>query len=172
MEKQSTRVSLLFLIAGAIVWLGAVNIRAIIGYELLQPRALEFLPNLDKEFEREIFHLISYSSLLIIGGYAVAFLSAVVFMATTSLKVKKHGWLLMSAILFFMFSPVEFYTLYLDGRMAFLELFTNPDLMELRQLFVHRVGALAGVPLIALLCYYTIIGLAVWKPLTKEVANV
>jgi hypothetical protein len=171
MEKQSTKVSVLFLIVGAIVWLGAVNVRAIIGYELLQPHSLAFLPNMDKEFEREIFHLISYSSLLIIGAYAVTFLSAVVFLVTTRLKLKVNGWLLMSAILFFMFSPVEFYTLYLDGRMAFLELFTNPDFMELRRLLIHRVAALAGVPLIALLCYYTIIGLAVWKPLTKEVTN-
>ncbi|MDE3057183.1 MAG: hypothetical protein KGJ59_04420 [Bacteroidota bacterium] len=167
MEKRITKISVLLLIVSAIVWLGAVNVRAIIGYELLQPRALEFLPNLDKEFEREIFHLLSYSSLLIIGAYVVTFFSAVVFLSTTSLKLKMNGWLLMSAILFFMFSPVEFYTLYLDGRMAFLELLTTPDMMELRRLFLHRVAALAGVPLIALLSYYTIVALAVWKPLTK-----
>lgn len=172
MQKRVTKISVLFLIAGAIVWLGAINVRAIIGYELLQPRALAFLPNLDYELEREIFHLISYSSLLIIGAYTVTFVSAIIFLSTTSLKLKTHGWLLMSAILFFMFSPVEFYTLYLDGRMAFLELFTNPNLTELQTLFLHRVAALAGVPLIALLSYYTIIALAVWKPLTKEITDV
>ena len=75
---------------------------------------------------------------------------------------------MMSAILFFMFSPVEFYTMYLDGKMAILELFSHPALEELQRLFIHRLAALAGVPMIALLSYYTIIGLAIWQPMKKK----
>jgi uncharacterized membrane protein len=40
-------------------------------------------------------------------------------------------------------------------------------LTEFRILFIHRLAALAGVPMIALLSYYTIVGLAIWQPLKK-----
>jgi hypothetical protein len=170
MQKQSSRASLFLLIVSAIIWLGAVNVRAVIGNELLIFGTLEFKPNLDAELEREVFRLISLSSLIVIGGYLATFVSALVFVWTTPLRFKQNGWLMMSALLFFIFSPVEFYTIFLDWRMVALDFFFNPTLREFRVLFIHRLAALAGVPVIALFCYYTIIGLAIWQPMKKQIA--
>lgn len=167
MRNRIARVSLVMLIAGAIVWLGAVNVRAIIGNELLHFGTLEFRTDLDVELEGEVFRLISLSSVVVVGGYLVTFVSAVTFLRSSRLSLKQNGWFMMSAILFFMFSPVEFYTLYLDSKMMALCFFGQPALVELRTLFIHRLAALAGMPLIALLSYYTIIGLVVWQPLKK-----
>ncbi|HTR80929.1 MAG TPA: hypothetical protein VMM58_04800 [Bacteroidota bacterium] len=167
MEKQSAKVSLFTLIVSAIIWLGAVNVRAVIGNELLHFGTLEFKENLDPGLEREVFRLINLSSLIVIGGYLATFASAVAFARTTPLRFKEHGWFMMSALLFFIFSPVEFYTLFLDWKMISLDFFTNPTLREFRVLFIHRLAALAGVPMIALLCYYTIIGFAIWQPMKK-----
>jgi hypothetical protein len=114
-----------------------------------------------------VFRLISLTSVIVIGGYLATFTSAVVFVRTTALRFKQNGWLMMSAILFFMFSPVEFYTLVLDWKMIALDFFSNSTLTEFRILFIHRLAALAGVPMIALLSYYTIVGLAIWQPLKK-----
>ncbi len=168
MEKQSSKVSLFILIVSAVVWLGAVNVRAVIGNELLNFGTLDFKEHLDAELEREVFRLISLTSLIVIGGYLLTFTSAVVFVRTTTLRFKQNGWLMMSAILFFMFSPVEFYTLILDWKMIALDFFSNPTLTDFRVLFIHRLAALAGVPIIALLSYYTIVGLAIWQPLKKQ----
>jgi hypothetical protein len=167
MQKQSSKVSLFVLIVSAVVWLGAVNVRAVIGNELLNFGTLDFKERLDAELEREVFRLISLTSLIVIGGYLATFTSAVVFVRTTTLRFKQNGWLMMSAILFFMFSPVEFYTLVLDWKMIALDFFSNSTLTEFRILFIHRLAALAGVPMIALLSYYTIVGLAIWQPLKK-----
>jgi hypothetical protein len=52
--------------------------------------------------------------------------------------------------------------------MVYTELFTTADNMVFRELFLARLGALAGTPLIATLCYYTIIALAVFQPLKKK----
>ena len=168
MGNRITRISLFIGIVSAISWLGAVNIRAIIGNEILEWRTLSLRPGLDPTFEREIFRLVNYSSLVVIPGYLLTFISAVLFFSTTTLSYKENGWLMMGAIIFFMFSPAEFYTLYLDGKMLTLELFSRPELGELETLFIRRLGALAGVPLIALCCYYTIIALAIWRPLKKS----
>jgi hypothetical protein len=42
-----------------------------------------------------------------------------------------------------------------------------PNHDELLRLFGMRLGALSGVPVIALLCYYTIIPISMFKPLTR-----
>jgi hypothetical protein len=93
--------------------------------------------------------------------------SGAVFLATSPLRLKEHGWLMMSAILFSLFVPVELYTMYLDARMVYMEFFTTAGNDVFRELFHARLGVLAGAPLVALLCYYTIIALAVFRPFTK-----
>ncbi len=168
MEKQGTNVSLFVLIVGAVIWLGAVNVRAVVGNELLIFGTLEFKQNLDAELEREVFRIINLSSCIVIGGYLTTFAGAIGFTRSTRLRFKQNGWLMMSAMLFFIFSPVEFYTLYLDWKMIALDFFSNPSLTDFRVLFIHRLAALAGVPMIALLCYYTIIALAIWQPMKKQ----
>jgi len=165
--RQGSRASLFILIVSAIIWLGAVNVRAVIGNELLVFGTLDFKESLNSDLEREIFRLISLSSLIVIGGYLGTFFSALVFVKTTPLRFRENGWLTMSAVLFFIFSPVEFYTIFLDWRMIALDFFSNPTLREFRVLFIHRLAALAGVPIIALLCYYTIIALAIWQPMKR-----
>lgn len=74
----------------------------------------------------------------------------------------------MSCILFFVFVPVELYTSYLD--LKFVLLFnTRPENHdELLKLFGARIGFLKGVPWIAVLSYYTIIGITIFQPLKKS----
>jgi hypothetical protein len=162
------RVSLFVLVVASIFWLGAVNIRAMIGNDMLKTGTLEFEEILDPEAEREIFRLISFASVVIMISYAIVVISGTVFLLTSPFRLKENGWLMMSAILFYTFVPVEAFTLYLDGKMAYKEFFTTEGNDVFRQLFVARVGALAGAPVVALLCYYTIIALVVFRPFTKS----
>jgi hypothetical protein len=159
---------LFLLVVSGIIWLGCVNARAIIGNDLLKPGTLEFEEFLSPEAEREIFRLLSLTSLLIICSYAVLFVSSILFLVSSPYRMKEHGWLLMSAILFFLFVPVEGFTMYLDGKMIYQEFFTTVDNQTFRELFVRRMGALKGAPVVALLCYYTIIGLVVFQPFRKK----
>jgi hypothetical protein len=96
-------------------------------------------------------------------------ISAVWFLRTTNLKFKQNGWLIMSAVLFFLFVPAEIYTYYIDIKFMLLYFSYPPDHDELLRLFGMRLGALSGVPVIALLCYYTIIPLAIFRPLSREI---
>jgi len=162
------RIALFVCVVSAVVWLGAVNIRALIGNDMLKIGTREFEDYIAPEAEREIYRLISFTSLVVMASYAATVLSSVVFLVTSPFKLKEHGWLMMSAVLFYLFVPVELFTMYLDGKMVYLEFFTTADNDVLRELFLARVGALAGTPLIAMLCYYTIIGLAVFQPFRKR----
>lgn len=159
---------LFLLVVSGIIWLGCVNARAIIGNELLKPGTLEFEEFLSPEAEREIFRLLSLTSILIIGSYCVLLISSTLFLFTSPYRMKEHGWLLMTAILFYLFVPVEAFTMYLDGKMIYQEFFTTVDNEVFRDLFVRRMGALKGAPVVALLCYYTIVGLVVFQPFRKK----
>lgn len=158
------RIALFVLTFSSVFWLGGVAIRGILANDLLQTGTLQFEEYLAPEAEREVFRLISFSSLVIIPSYMLTLGGAIVFLATSPFKLREHGWLTMSAILFFLFVPVEIFTMYIDGKMIYQEFFTTADNQMFRTLLIERLGALAGIPLIALLCYYTIIGLAVFQP--------
>jgi hypothetical protein len=166
-SARTWRVSLFTLIVAAIFWLGASSSRVIIGNSLLQTGTLEFEEYLAPDAEREIFRLLSITSLLAISSYVGVLISSIVFLITKPFPLKEHGWLMMSAILFYLFVPVEIFTMYLDARMIHLEFFTTAERGAFRELFIARVAALSGTPLIAMLCYYTVIGLAVFQPFRK-----
>ena len=161
------RVALFLFVVASIVWLGAVNIRALIGNDILKTGTVEFEEYIDPQAEREVYRLLSLVSLAVISGYVVAVVSSIVFLATSPFTFKEHGWLMMCAILFYTFVPVEVYTMRLDWKMIYLEFYTTADNQVFRELFVARVKALQGVPFIALMCYYTIAALAVFQPLKK-----
>jgi hypothetical protein len=161
------RVALFVMIIAGILWLGAVNMRAIIGNDMLRTGTMEFDELLPPDAEREIFRLLSIVSIAVILGYAITLVSSIVFLSSSPYRLKEHGWLMMSAILFYCFVPVELYTLVLDARMVYSEFFTVTDNAYFRELFLARVGALAGAPLVALLCYYATIALAIFRPFVK-----
>jgi hypothetical protein len=161
------RTSLYALIIASFFWLGGAHIRAIIGNDMLQLGTLQFEEYIAPDAEREIYRLLSFTSLVVIAGYLVTLISSIVFLVTSPFKCKEHGWLLMSAIMFYLFVPVELFTMYLDGKMIYQEFFTTADNQVFRELFIARVAALAGTPLIAMLCYYTIIALAIFQPFKK-----
>lgn len=169
-RRQSTtwRAALFVFVVSGIFWLGGSYIRAMIGNELLRFGTLEFEEYIAPEAEREVFRLLSFASLSMIISYCIAFASSIVFLTTCPFRLKEHGWLMMSAILFYLFVPVEAFIGYLDARMIYQELFTTADNVVFRELFRARLGALAGTPFIATLSYYTIIALAVFQPLRNK----
>ncbi|MEK6571032.1 MAG: hypothetical protein AABZ61_06655 [Bacteroidota bacterium] len=160
----------MFLALGSIAWLGSITMRWILSSRLLIGGTLEFQPDLNPIVEREVFRLMNYSSTITLIGYFAVFSSGIVFLSTTDLRMKENGWLMMSALLFYLFTPVEMYTSYLDGRMISGELWGTPELSLFRELLIKRLGALKGLPFIALLCYCTIIALVIWQPMKKRLA--
>lgn len=164
------RIALFVCIIAAAVWLGGSLARALVGNDILKPGTVEFEEFIDPQAERQVFRSLSVISVAVMVSYCIALTSSVVFFVATPLRFKDHGWLMMSAILFYLFVPVELYTMYLDWKMVYLEFFTTADNEMFRTLFRARLLALQGVPFIAVLCYYTVIALAVFQPMKKAAA--
>jgi hypothetical protein len=162
------RGALCIMIISAIVWLGALIVRATIGNDLLVPGTMQFDEQIPPVAERHLYRILAGSALLMVGGYIMVLISSVVFLRTSPYRLREHGWLMMSAILLYAFVPVEVYAMSLDVRMIYVEFFAGADPAVLRELFLARVGALAGAPFIATLCYFTIIVLAVFQPFRRN----
>jgi hypothetical protein len=167
MKTKIADTAFLFILLGTVTWLGSYTVRALISLNVLQFGTLEFQPNIHPYVERLVFALIAQSAMIAGVAYIAVWIAGFVFLRYTSLRLKEHGWLMMSAVLFYVFTPAEAYVMILDFKMWLLDNIGSNDLVEFRKLFIHRLGALSGVPIIALLCYYTIIVLAVFRPMRK-----
>ena len=161
------KAALLLTVLGAVTWLGGINVRAAVGFSLLQFGTLEFRPNIQPGIERAVFSLVAQSSLIVNIAYVVLLVASIVYLRAAKPDFRKEGWLMVASILFFAFVPVEVYTMVLDFRMWLLDAAGSNDLVEFRKLFIHRLAALAGVPMIALLSYYTAIALVIFRPLRR-----
>ena len=125
--SKLTKFWLLILTISAIFWLGGINVRFIIGNDLLNYDEYSFRTGIPPDEENMLFKLISYSSILIMSAYSLVLLSSLFFLKTSNLKMKENGWLLMSVILFYVFVPVEIYTSFLDFKFYLLYLKNPPN---------------------------------------------
>ncbi len=112
--NKPARISLFILIVFAIFWLGAINVRFFIGNQLLNYDEFNFRTSIPPDEENQIFKMISDASLLIMIAYPFVLISAICFMKYCNINLRENPWLLMSAIFFFVFVPVEIYTSYID----------------------------------------------------------
>lgn len=165
--NKKASISLFILIVSAIFWLGAINVRFFIGNQLLNYDEFNFRTSIPPDEENQIFKMISDASILIMIFYPIVLISSILFLKNCRINLRENPWLLMCAILFFTFAPVELYTSYID--LKFILLFNqrpaNHD--QLLKFFGERIGFLRGVPWIGVMGYYTIIWIAVFKPLKK-----
>lgn len=161
------RVALFVLGISWIVWVGTSNMRTLIGSDLLEPGTMRLLEYIAPDAEREIYRLLSMTALVTMVSYGLVLISAAVVLARSPWKLKENGWLMMSAILLYLFVPVEMFCMLLDARMVYLEFFTAEGNSAFRELFLARIGALSGAPFVAMFCYYGIVALAVFQPLKR-----
>ena len=162
------RAALIAIALGAVLWLGSVHARALLANDLLVPGTLTMDATVPPAVERHIYHQLATQALTMIPGYLLVLAGSIVFLARSPYRPKDHGWLMMSAILLFLFVPVEAFTMLLDVRMVLMEFFGGGTADQFRELFLARMQALAGAPLIAQLCYYTIIVLVAVQPFRKK----
>ncbi len=115
-----------------------------------------------------MYQTIADAAVIRFASYPLVLIFAFLYLRSTTRSLKLHGWLLMSAILLFIFIPVEAYCLWLEWKIVGLQYWGTWPLDEFRKAFLGRITALAGLPLIATLCYYTIIGLVIFRPMKKK----
>jgi hypothetical protein len=171
MKKNIHKLFLFLIILGSIFWLGGLNIRAIIGNEFFEKGTIVLRSDLPGDFERALILVYANSTIVTFISYIVVLISSICYLFYTRPKLKEKGWMMIAIILFFIFVPVEIYTGYLDLKYILMYFFYSGEGYQFRELLVKRVSAIGGLPAIAIFCYYSIIGILVWRPLNKKTAE-
>ena len=131
MRHRTENIALFALLLSGAFWLGGLNVRAAVGFDLLQVGTLEFKPNIHPYVERAVYSLLAQSSLILGTSYVICWISSVVYLTTCRLSLRQNGWLVVSAILFFVLTPVEIYT-------GILGPFNNQDVMARQTSFASN----------------------------------
>lgn len=156
---------------GATVWFGTLLARMVIGFDLFLPGTTEL-----KAAQTELARLHTVWLYTLLGGwvgwsYAVAVLGAVGVTFTTARLWRRHGWMMMCALLFAATIPGQAWQILHDidlWRMfdpsTGLALASTEEVMDL---FLQRMTEVAHsvVTGLNLLVAVTIVLLVVWRPL-------
>jgi len=166
----AAKLALSIFIVSAFFWFGGAFTRAFVGNEMFVMETLSIRTDLPAAVEQEMFFLLAWSSIAVLAWYTATLIFGTLFLVFSKLRFKEHGWLLMSAILFYFFVPVEVYTALVDIKFIGA-VFSGSPLATCRELFVKHLTSLLGAPILAVFCYFTIIILAVWQPLKRAAAT-
>ncbi len=170
------RVFIAFFILGFVIWFGGNFVRMAISYDLFETGTIIIRSDLREDHGTVAYniYLSTLASLYTNIAYAVSSFAAVVLSVRLSKFMRVKGWLLMIAILFFINVPIELYYIYLDIQLSFAIFFDNKVVSAKSDLF-HELFMLrfennfvAGLKVISFLSAFTMILLAIWRPLSIE----
>jgi hypothetical protein len=161
--KKSAKITLFFLIIGGFLLLGGIAFQMLIGISTMLTSNL-----LMEQFG---YTLMSRGSILLIVAYTIVFISGIIFLLIGPFSFKKNKWFLISFLLFYMWVPIDIYTIILDVKFAIL---FNPAIQitdELKELFLQRQKVLGPIPLLMLIGYLTSICFAIFRPELKNLSK-
>jgi len=154
--NTKTKFALYFLVLGAALLLGGIAHQIIVGISLMEVT--------DSAVERFGFLLMSRGSIALIGAYALTFVGGVLVWWWGPFSFRTDRWFLAAFLLFYIWFPVDIYTIILDMQFAIQFDPNQPLTDELRALFFSRQMSLGPIPLMMLVGYLTAIGLAIFQP--------
>ncbi|MDZ4744661.1 MAG: hypothetical protein SGJ05_01515 [bacterium] len=172
-SSRLTKTFIFLLAVGGIVWLGASLTHMIIGYDAFQSGTL-LLKDQPEAARLQTIRLYTLLGALADWSFLVCSIGAVGTIVLLGKVFKQYGWLMMCAVLFVLLVPVEAWIAWNNFRLFMLfDAGSGASLApaaEIVDVFLHRqqnvvLNVCSGL---ALLSGFTIVTLAVWRPLHKH----
>lgn len=171
MLSKSTKFFLLLVLLGGVVWVGGGIARMVVGYSVFVPGTLQWNPTLSDQARIQSIWLYT-----LLGGWTdwswtLATIGGFGLIASLRSHFRRHGWLMMSAILFLLIIPIQGYVASQDYRLwMYFDRLTGVPLAEpgeIERVFLGRFSSTLVNVLVALsmLSSVTIIALGALQPL-------
>ncbi len=169
--KKINKISASFLTVASlacILWMGSYLSRLMLSYQLFNETITSNKGYLNKQNLDAVLTTINPVIPTTFVLFIVFLVFYFLFLFTSGLNLRKNGWLFIITVLILVTAPFEIYLMTIDYR-----IFTNVDYGifssgEVLGLIMKRLTILSGFSLIELLCYCTIVFLAVFKPMIRE----
>ncbi|HNT78915.1 MAG TPA: hypothetical protein PKH77_28240 [Anaerolineae bacterium] len=156
MMKTSAKIALYALVLGTALLLGGIAFQMVVGISLMSVT--------DTSAEVFGYTLMSRGSILLIVAYTLVFLSGIAFWRLGPYRLREDRWFRVAFLCFYIWVPVDIYTIVLDIRFAVRFDPHAPLTEELKALFMARQETLGPIPLLILLAYLVAIGMAIFRP--------
>jgi hypothetical protein len=169
--NKTSKVLMILLALGLIIWLGGNILRTVIAYDLYVPATeLTLKSNYSDEIRMHTVRLYAMGALYTDIAYGVAFLSALALFVRFRRELRQRGWLFMSYVLFILAAPVDLYSIFLDIKLN-LAVMYNSGLTffsdEVQRYFASRFRTMNLFSPLAYLAVITSIIIVIWRPLDK-----
>lgn len=166
-----TKVFLTITLTSGALWLGSYTIKLFSLYnffEFDQNNSLilkNIFTNID--LKPTIFELLPTLSISLIS-YIVFIAFGILFLISTKVNLKQNGWLFISLMIVLFCLPFEIFLSLKDYELIKMILNNSDKSMEMIEIIKLRITALSSFPIVSFILHYSIIILAVFKPLTKK----
>jgi hypothetical protein len=136
MQSKSTKFFLLLTLLGGVIWIGGGVARMVVGYSVFVPGTLEW-----NTLQSEAARLQSIWLYTLLGGWtgwasAAAVVGGIASMINLRGSFRRHGWLVMSSVLFVLVIPIQGFIVSEDYRLwTFFETGSGMPLAPARDIF-------------------------------------
>lgn len=145
--------------------------RLLITYQLFQPRDFLLKYYVTPENLSGIFITINPAIVFTLSLFPIFLISLIIFLFVSKIKLKQEGWLFIILLIILVTFPFELYLMFIDIKTSTKVLAGNFHPDEVLSLYIKRNKVLSSFPLIELFSYFSIIFLAVIKPLRMKKAG-
>jgi len=169
--KKSSNLSSVFgylaLTAGSI-WFGAYVARLLMTYQMFEETEFVLKKYLTNANLSTIFQTIFPIVNLTFYSYIVMIIAFTLFLISSTIKLKKNGWLLIITLIIYLTLPLESLLLMIDYKLIVLFMHEQFGSEQIFNLVIERMSKLSSFPIILVLSYLTIPYFLVFKPFILE----
>jgi hypothetical protein len=170
MKKNSNLSSVfgyLALVSGSI-WFGAYVARLLTTYQMFEETEFVLKNYITNANLSTIFQTIFPIVNLTFYSYIVVIIAFTLFLISSTIKLKKNGWLLIVTLIIYLTLPLESILLMIDYKLIVFFMNEQFSSEQILKLVIERMSKLSSFPIILVLSYLTIPYFLVFKPFTLE----
>jgi len=104
-------------------------------------------------------------------SYIIFFIFFILFLTTAKLNLRNNGWLFIITLLVLLTFPFEAYLMSIDFKTITLLTGNSINPEELLDLIIKRFKFFNSFPVIEIFCYFAVIFLIIFQPLTKNIVT-
>lgn len=154
------------------LWLGSYMTRLFITYRLFEDTDFILKPYYNTTNLSEVLLTLfpAFMSTLIL--YSIFVIFFVLFLIVTKPNLKQNGWLFIITLLVLVTFPFEVYLMNIDYKIILLINSDSFNPNEVIELIKDRFKVFSSFPVIEIFCYFAVIFLIIFRPLTKTIFQV
>lgn len=153
------------------LWLGSYMTRLFVSYRLFEDTDFILKPIYNETNLNEVLLTLLPAVTTTFVLYLIFILFFILFLFFSKIRFKQNGWFFIITLLVLVTLPFEVYLMSIDYKIISQIMSESFKSSEIIDLIIERFKVFSSFPVIEIFCYFSIIFLLIFKPLTKIAVN-